>query len=79
VPLHVVEREVGGYTHAEVGAYLFSLWGLPETVVEAVAGHHDPLPPEGAPVGPVEAVRLAHDRVQREQPDDRDPTDVVRA
>jgi putative nucleotidyltransferase with HDIG domain len=36
------EREVFGATHAEVGAYLFGLWGLPETVVEAIAYHHEP-------------------------------------
>jgi len=36
------EREVFGTTHAEVGAYLFGLWGLPESIVEAVAYHHTP-------------------------------------
>jgi HD-like signal output (HDOD) protein len=36
------ECEVFGTTHAEVGAYLFGLWGLPETIVEAVAYHHTP-------------------------------------
>ena len=36
------EREVLGVTHAEVGAYLIGLWGLPHPVVEAVAFHHDP-------------------------------------
>jgi HD-like signal output (HDOD) protein len=36
------EREVFGTTHAEVGAYLLGLWGLPETIVEAVAYHHSP-------------------------------------
>jgi HD-like signal output (HDOD) protein len=29
-----------GSTHAEVGAYLLELWGMPETVVDAVALHH---------------------------------------
>lgn len=36
------EREEFGTTHAEVGAYLFGLWGLPESIVEAVAYHHSP-------------------------------------
>jgi putative nucleotidyltransferase with HDIG domain len=36
------EREVFGTTHAEVGAYLFGLWGLPQQIVEAVAYHHSP-------------------------------------
>jgi HD-like signal output (HDOD) protein len=29
-------------SHAELGAYLLGLWGLPQTVVEAVAYHHFP-------------------------------------
>ncbi|MBS1792409.1 MAG: HDOD domain-containing protein [Acidobacteria bacterium] len=36
------EREVFETTHAEVGAYLLGLWGLPTQVVEAVAYHHTP-------------------------------------
>ncbi len=36
------ETEILGCTHAEVAAYLLGLWGLPETVVEGVAWHHDP-------------------------------------
>ncbi|MGO9659352.1 MAG: HDOD domain-containing protein [Acidimicrobiales bacterium] len=39
--LDEVEREVLGASHAEVGAYLLSMWGLPSAVVEAVAHHHD--------------------------------------
>lgn len=40
-PIHTVERERYGVTHAEIGAHLLALWGLPHTVTEAVAGHHD--------------------------------------
>ena len=29
-------------THAEVGAYVLGLWGLPYPIVEAVAYHHNP-------------------------------------
>ncbi|WP_321474933.1 response regulator [uncultured Paludibaculum sp.] len=36
------ERQVLGVTHAEIGAYLLGLWGLPYSVVEAVANHHTP-------------------------------------
>jgi putative nucleotidyltransferase with HDIG domain len=39
-PLHVVEAEMLGATHAEVGAYLLGLWDLPHDVVEPVALHH---------------------------------------
>lgn len=41
-PLHLVERERFGVTHAEVGAHLLALWGLPHAVTEAVAHHTDP-------------------------------------
>jgi HD-like signal output (HDOD) protein len=41
-PLNRVEESANGFSHAEVGAYLLGLWGLPYTVVEAVALHHRP-------------------------------------
>jgi HD-like signal output (HDOD) protein len=39
-PVHELEQDLLGVTHAEVGAYLLGLWGLPLPVVEAVACHH---------------------------------------
>lgn len=36
-----VEAEQLGLTHAQVGAYLLGLWGLPTQVVRAVDRHHD--------------------------------------
>jgi HD-like signal output (HDOD) protein/ActR/RegA family two-component response regulator len=36
------ERQLWGTTHAEVGAYLLGLWGLPYPVVEAVALSQSP-------------------------------------
>jgi putative nucleotidyltransferase with HDIG domain len=42
LPLFECEKMMTGATHAEVGAYLLGLWGLPYTVVEAVALHHTP-------------------------------------
>jgi putative nucleotidyltransferase with HDIG domain len=41
-PLWVVERDVLFATHAEVGAYLLSIWGLPDKIIEAIAFHHTP-------------------------------------
>lgn len=40
--LSVVEREVLGASHAEVGAYVLGMWGLPDAIVETVAFHHEP-------------------------------------
>ncbi len=47
----LLERETQAFqtNHAEVGAYLLDLWGLPLPLVEAVAWHHTPLE-AGAPV-----------------------------
>jgi len=36
------EQMVFEATHAEVGAYLLGIWGLPDEVVEALAFHHNP-------------------------------------
>jgi putative nucleotidyltransferase with HDIG domain len=42
LPPSEVEAQVFGATHAETGAYLLSVWGLPLPIVEAVARHHAP-------------------------------------
>jgi HD-like signal output (HDOD) protein len=45
VPLHEAERRLIGASHAEIGAYLLGIWGLPYSIVEAVAYHHEPQRP----------------------------------
>ncbi|MBN2803739.1 MAG: HDOD domain-containing protein [Deltaproteobacteria bacterium] len=42
IALCEVEKEAFGVNHAEAGAYLLNLWGLPEALVEIVAFHHNP-------------------------------------
>jgi HD-like signal output (HDOD) protein len=42
IPLHEAERQVIGASHAQIGAYLLGLWGLPYSVIEAVAFQHWP-------------------------------------
>ncbi len=59
LPLHLIERELQGITHAATGAYLLSLWGLPDGVVEAVAHHHDPGAVPGIELDAVAAVHIA--------------------
>ena len=59
VPLHVVERERLGVTHAEIGAYILGSWGLPLTIVEAVAGHHEPQRLQGSSFDVMTAVHIA--------------------
>jgi len=48
LPMHDAELAEFGTTHAEIGAYLLALWGLPETLTESVRMHHNPpLDPTG--------------------------------
>jgi HD-like signal output (HDOD) protein len=42
IPLYAAEQELFAVSHAEVGAYLLGIWGLPYSIVEAVAHHHVP-------------------------------------
>lgn len=60
IPLHKIELARFGSTHAEVGAYLLSTWGLPDPVVEAVAFHHHPLRNRVIGLTPLTAVHAAN-------------------
>ncbi|MGH9407223.1 MAG: HDOD domain-containing protein [Terriglobia bacterium] len=59
-PIFEIEQELSGVTHAEIGAYLLGLWGLPSPIVEAVAHHHAPgrVPQQG--MDALAAVHLAN-------------------
>lgn len=65
LPQWLAELRVMDTTHAEVGAYLLSMWGLPENIVEAVAWHHHPadcLSPTFCPLGAVHVANaIEHD------------------
>jgi len=55
-----VEFEILGTSHAEAGAYLMGLWGMPESVISAIAFHHRPSRlPEDA-FSPLTAVHAAN-------------------
>ncbi|MFT7668444.1 MAG: HD-like signal output (HDOD) protein [Planctomycetota bacterium] len=41
-PDWMAEEGISGFTHAEIGAYLLGIWGMPYTIVEAIANHHQP-------------------------------------
>ena len=58
-PIWEAELAEFGATHAEVGAYLLGLWGLPNPVVEAVALHHRPAQCAFHGFSPVLAVHVA--------------------
>ena len=38
-PRSIVERELLGTDHGEIAGYLLGLWGLPDSIVDAVAAH----------------------------------------
>jgi HD-like signal output (HDOD) protein len=62
----VAEERLLATTHAEVGAYLLGIWGLPDPIIEAVAFHHHP---DGAPVSTFNALAAVHiaDCLQHEE------------
>jgi len=57
LPMTEVELEVIGAHHADIGAYLLDLWGLPYEIVEAVARHHDALE---VPTNDLDSVHALH-------------------
>ena len=59
MPSWEAERETFGASHAEVGAYLLGLWGLPDAVIEAVAFHHTPGKCPSKSFCPLTAVHVA--------------------
>lgn len=62
-PLHTVEEEFFGFTHAAVGAALLGLWGMPYSVLDAVAHHHT-MPDLDSDLSVREALYLARDATQ---------------
>jgi len=62
----VTEETIMGITHAELGAYLLQLWGMPYAVVETVANHHRPTRVDQAEFGVLGAVHVA-DALVRER------------
>ena len=53
------EEEAFGCTHNVVGAYLLGLWGLSDSIVEAVAWHHEPSHAQPTLFSPLIAVHAA--------------------
>lgn len=60
IPLWQAEQEVLGASHAEVGAYLLGLWGMPDALIEAVAFHHRPQACAERAFSPLSAVYIAN-------------------
>ncbi len=54
------EQETFGANHADVGGYLLGLWGLPVSVVDAIALHHQPSLSADEGFTPLTAVHAAN-------------------
>lgn len=59
-PLAEVERSEFGADHAEIAAYIFTAWKLPEAVITAVWHHHTPGRTGATQFSPATAVHLAN-------------------
>jgi putative nucleotidyltransferase with HDIG domain len=60
IPLYEAEARVLGASHAQIGAYLLGLWGLPQSIVEAVAHHHTPHSVPQSTFEPLAALAVAN-------------------
>jgi HD-like signal output (HDOD) protein len=60
IQLHEAETRTFGVSHAEMGAYLLGLWGLPYPVIEAVAHHHLPQRVPSSDFDVLAALAVAH-------------------
>jgi putative nucleotidyltransferase with HDIG domain len=74
LPIWQSEMEQYGSSHAEVGAYLLSCWGLPRIVIEAVGFHHRPSLLERNHFDPVGAVHVANALVHEMEAPANDPS-----
>ena len=70
--LHEVETRMLGANHAEMGACLLAIWGLPAPIVEAVALHHQPSAATLKTFGPLTAVHAADVFAHQMAPDHPD-------
>ena len=64
------EVDIFGATHGAVGAYLLGLWGLPESVVEAVALHNQPYMQAEKEFGMLSLVHVANALVHDDEGED---------
>jgi len=59
IPLIQAERQRLEVTHAEVGAYLMGIWGLPHPIIEALAYNCAPSAGVGREFSPLTALHVA--------------------
>ena len=72
-PIWETERNTLGVSHAELGATLLAVWGLPMSIVEAVALHHNPMVFLSQDFSPLAAVHVANALAHSDLSQDFDP------
>jgi HD-like signal output (HDOD) protein/ActR/RegA family two-component response regulator len=77
-PLNAAKHETAamGCTHAQIGAYLLGIWGLPFSIVQAVAGHHAPLATSSSNTDVIAATHVSACLVEAED-NNRSPFDLL--
>jgi putative nucleotidyltransferase with HDIG domain len=68
-PLWQIEKNLLGASHAEMGAALLAIWGLPLDIVESVAFHHEPARSRQPGFTPAAAVHIANALVHESSAD----------
>jgi len=68
-PIVKAEKQVLGRTHAEVGGYLMGLWGLSDSIVEAIYFHHFPSECPEIRLSPLTMVHAANEIEARKSKD----------
>ena len=59
IGISIAEQWEFGVTHAEVGAYLLGLWGIPASILNIISLHHSPGRAPCSAFTPLLAVHLA--------------------
>jgi HD-like signal output (HDOD) protein/CheY-like chemotaxis protein len=80
IGIAAAEIEILGCSHAEVGAYLLGIWGLPYSILESVAWHQKPSAAPAAEFSPLSVVHAAcvyHSRLHPAALSDRSEMDFT--
>jgi HD-like signal output (HDOD) protein len=65
VTIAQAEAQLGDLTHADIGAFLLGMWGLPTPIVDAVAQHHNPQ--SGNTINAPAAVHIANALISEQE------------
>lgn len=59
-PIFQIEKDIFDATHADIGGYLMSAWGLPKMIVKAISLHHNPSRALDVSFDPLTAVYISN-------------------